>query len=73
MITIAVDAMGGDNAPKSEVEGALRAVRSLDVRVILVGREQIIKVRINDLVKGKLKGNIPVRPGDVLVVPESLF
>ena len=25
MLTIAVDAMGGDNAPKSEVEGAIRA------------------------------------------------
>ncbi len=43
MITIAVDAMGGDHAPKSEVEGSLRAVRNLDVRVILVGREQIIR------------------------------
>ena len=35
--------MGGDHAPKSEVEGSLRAVRKLDVRVILVGREQIIR------------------------------
>jgi glycerol-3-phosphate acyltransferase PlsX len=42
MVTIAVDAMGGDHAPKSEVEGALRAVRSLGVRVILVGREEIL-------------------------------
>ena len=31
MLTIAVDAMGGDHAPKSEVEGAVRAVKSLDV------------------------------------------
>jgi glycerol-3-phosphate acyltransferase PlsX len=38
MVTIAVDAMGGDHAPKSEVEGAIRAARSLDVSVILVGR-----------------------------------
>ena len=27
MLTIAVDAMGGDHAPKAEVEGAIRAVR----------------------------------------------
>ncbi len=47
MITVAVDAMGGDNAPKSEVEGTLRAVRSLDVRVILVGRENIIRDELN--------------------------
>ncbi len=43
MVTIAVDAMGGDHAPKSEVEGALRAVRSLDVQVILVGREDDVR------------------------------
>ena len=33
MITIAVDAMGGDTAPKSEVEGAIQAARALGVRV----------------------------------------
>ena len=43
MVTIAVDAMGGDHAPKSEVEGALRAVKALDVQVILVGREDVIR------------------------------
>ena len=43
MLTIAVDAMGGDHAPKSEVEGAVRAVRSLDVKVVLVGQEDVIK------------------------------
>ncbi len=42
MRTIAVDAMGGDHAPKSEVEGAVRAARSLDVRVILVGQEVLV-------------------------------
>ena len=43
MLTIAVDAMGGDTAPKTEVEGAIRAVRSLDIRVILVGREDLLR------------------------------
>jgi phosphate acyltransferase len=43
MLTIAVDAMGGDHAPKSEVEGAVRAARDLDVRVLLVGREDALK------------------------------
>lgn len=42
MLTIAVDAMGGDYAPKSEVEGAIRAARSLDVRVLLVGKEDAL-------------------------------
>jgi len=43
MVTIALDAMGGDHAPKSEVEGALRAVRSLDVKVILVGKQDVLR------------------------------
>jgi len=43
MVTIAVDAMGGDHAPKAEVEGAVRAVQSLGVKVILVGREELIR------------------------------
>jgi glycerol-3-phosphate acyltransferase PlsX len=43
MVTIAVDAMGGDHAPKAEIEGAIQAVRSLPVRVILVGKEDVIR------------------------------
>ena len=43
MLTIAVDAMGGDYAPKSEVEGAIQAARTLGVRVILVGREELVR------------------------------
>jgi phosphate acyltransferase len=43
MVTIALDAMGGDHAPKSEVEGAVRAARTLAVKVILVGREDVIR------------------------------
>ena len=42
MLTIAVDAMGGDHAPKSEVEGAIRATQELGVRVILVGQADIV-------------------------------
>ena len=37
MVTIAVDAMGTGHAPKPEVEGAIRAVTTLGVKVILVG------------------------------------
>jgi glycerol-3-phosphate acyltransferase PlsX len=43
MLTIAVDAMGGDFAPASEVEGALQAVRELDVNVILVGQTERVQ------------------------------
>ena len=42
MLTIAVDAMGSDHAPKPEVAGAIRAAAELDLRVILVGLEDVI-------------------------------
>lgn len=43
MLTIAVDAMGGDHAPTAEVDGAVRAARDLGVKVILVGREDVVR------------------------------
>jgi glycerol-3-phosphate acyltransferase PlsX len=43
MLTIAVDAMGGDHAPKSEIEGAIRAAAELGLRVILVGLEDAVR------------------------------
>ncbi len=43
MVTIAVDAMGGDHAPQSEVEGALQAASTLGVKVLLVGREEVLR------------------------------
>src|SRR5215813_1947863 len=43
MLTIAVDAMGGDTAPKAEVEGAIQAAASLGVKVVLVGLEQAVR------------------------------
>ena len=44
LIRIAVDAMGGDNAPAAPVEGAVLAVKAADnIKVILVGKEDVIK------------------------------
>ena len=44
MVTIAVDAMGGDSAPRAEIDGSLEAVRRLEnVRIILVGREDVLR------------------------------
>jgi glycerol-3-phosphate acyltransferase PlsX len=47
MVTIALDAMGGDHFPKPEVEGAVLAATSFDVKVILVGREDIIRKELD--------------------------
>jgi phosphate acyltransferase len=47
MITIALDAMGGDHAPRAEVEGAILAVRELGVKVVLVGIEEKVRQELN--------------------------
>ncbi len=44
---IAVDAMGADKAPKPEIEGALQAARQLGVKVLLVGREEVIRAELD--------------------------
>jgi phosphate acyltransferase len=45
---IALDAMGGDFAPKAIIEGALLAKKSFpsDIEIILVGKESIIKSQL---------------------------
>lgn len=42
-MTIAIDAMGGDFAPRNPVRGAIQAVKENDVSVILVGDELAVK------------------------------
>ena len=44
MITIAVDAMGGDHAPRPEVEGSVLATREFnDIRILLVGQAPVVR------------------------------
>ena len=40
---ILIDAMGGDNAPKAPVLGAIEAVKLFNENVVLVGREDEIR------------------------------
>ena len=64
---IIVDAMGGDNAPVSNVRGALAAVRELGVEVILVGRgEDILKVRKEDVIGERPPGLEIVHASEVV-------
>ncbi|WP_092870363.1 phosphate acyltransferase PlsX [Acetitomaculum ruminis] len=43
MIKIALDAMGGDNAPDANIQGAVEAVNtSNNIKVFLVGQEEVI-------------------------------
>src|SRR6266571_8136962 len=45
-ITIAVDAMGADRAPKPEIEGAILAAKHCDVRVLLVGQQDVVSAEL---------------------------
>src|SRR5437762_12852693 len=46
MITIAVDAMGGDHAPRPEVEGSVLAAREFNVRILLVGKPNAVRAEL---------------------------
>jgi glycerol-3-phosphate acyltransferase PlsX len=46
---IAVDAMGGDEAPAEVVRGAVEAARDLSIPVVLVGQERALRRRLNAL------------------------
>src|SRR5207245_8110891 len=65
MITIAVDAMGGDHAPRPEVEGSVMAVRELGVRVALVGQPNVVRAEL-------AKHAAPSLPIDVVAASEVI-
>ena len=44
---IIVDAMGGDNAPMAPVEASVRAVKELDVEIVLVGKKEIVEKELS--------------------------
>ena len=48
MIKIVVDAMGSDNAPRSEVDGAIAAAKGYGVQVILAGDENLLKPMLRE-------------------------
>lgn len=51
---ILIDAMGGDNAPKAIVEGAVAAAKEIDHEILLIGDEEAI---IAELAAAKYTGN----------------
>src|SRR3990170_6276941 len=59
---IALDAMGGDNAPGEIVAGAVEAARGLGLRVALVGRPEEIEACL---------ARRGPRPDSITVVPAS--
>ncbi len=66
---IAVDAMGGDNAPEEIVAGAIRAAAELDVDIILVGNPEAIEAEITK--HGNNINNIEIVPASDVVLMEE--
>ncbi len=49
MVTVAVDAMGGDNAPVEIIKGAVQAVQeNNDIKVVLTGDEAVIQKELGE-------------------------
>ncbi|WP_301169126.1 phosphate acyltransferase PlsX [Brevibacillus nitrificans] len=65
---IAVDAMGGDNAPRSTVQGALAAVKeNPSLTIVLVGDEQGIRSQLS----GEIPANIEIVPTTEVIDPDD--
>ena len=62
-MSVVVDAMGGDKAPKEIVKGAIKASLEYGANVILVGQEE----RINPLLKGKEGDGIEVVHAEAVI------
>lgn len=43
------------------------------IRHLSEGNDQTIPVRLGELMNGAIKHNVVMRPGDVLIIPQSLF
>ena len=59
---IALDAMGGDHAPETEVAGAIRAARELPIEIVLVGQRPLIEQQL---------ARYPQRPSNLSIVHAS--
>lgn len=70
---IAVDAMGGDFAPESEIKGSIEAAleKSEEIEVILVGKEEVLRNTISRL-NLKLPENVSiVNANDIIAMDDS--
>ena len=69
MITIAVDAMGGDHAPRPEVEGSVLAAHEYGVRVVLVGQPEVIRAELAR--HSRPSGSIEIQPASEVITMED--
>ncbi len=65
---IVLDAMGGDNAPGVEIDGAIEAVKEFkDITVVLVGKKDIIETILKGKVDSELRKRLDVVNADEVV------
>lgn len=70
-IKIAVDAMGGDNAPYEIIKGAVLAVQDRkDIKVVLVGKEDVIQKELSEYTYDKTRIEI-VHAEDIITNNEA--
>jgi glycerol-3-phosphate acyltransferase PlsX len=55
LVRIAVDAMGGDYAPHEIVKGALEAQRDIEVKVLLVGPQEVLEEQLSGYSRDSLE------------------
>jgi len=68
---IIIDAMGGDNAPDSTVEGALKAFAEYGVGIVLVGKAEEILIVIERLGYKELPDGIEIVNATEVIGPED--
>jgi len=61
-VKIALDAMGGDLAPKATVEGAVQAARDFGIEVVMVGDGEILAHELADHDAANLPSELNTRP-----------
>ena len=64
---IIVDAMGGDNAPRAVVQGALEARKALGVNILLVGRTADILSSMRDCGEKTLPAGVEIRDAQEVI------
>ncbi|MCP4650751.1 MAG: phosphate acyltransferase PlsX [PVC group bacterium] len=62
---IAVDAMGGDNAPDVIIKGAILAAREIDADLILVGKQSLLQTKLAAL--KKVPSNISIQDASEVI------
>jgi len=69
MITIAVDGMGSDNSPVSEIEGVVASAKTWNIKIILVGKESVLRPLLNEAGGGSLP--VEIRNADEVVAMDE--